>query len=301
VPQHAWPARGAISHLLFRSQALARMNDLLRSFGRALASALHPRMLWLTFKPFIVATVGWGVLLWFFWQTLTGATRTWLDDWSFTATLYHLFDWLGFSALHAVIAPFIVIAMAIPLIVVTVLLLIAMLSMPAVIRYLAARQFAELEMRRGGTWYGSLGQALWTTLLCLVLLIVTLPLWLVPPFFALIPPLLWGWLTYRVMTYDALALHATPGERRELVRRHRLPLLMIGIVSGLLGSVPTLLWASSVWLIVLFPVITTVTIWIYAFILVFSALWFGYYCLRALQRMRAEAPGGAREIAPVPY
>ncbi|KXU86290.1 hypothetical protein CI15_17625 [Paraburkholderia monticola] len=277
------------------------MNDLLRSFGRALASALHPRMLWLTFKPFIVATVGWGVLLWFFWQTLTGATRTWLDDWSFTATLYHLFDWLGFSALHAVIAPFIVIAMAIPLIVVTVLLLIAMLSMPAVIRYLAARQFAELEMRRGGTWYGSLGQALWTTLLCLVLLIVTLPLWLVPPFFALIPPLLWGWLTYRVMTYDALALHATRDERRELVRRHRLPLLMIGIVSGLLGSVPTLLWASSVWLIVLFPVITTVTIWIYAFILVFSALWFGYYCLRALQRMRAEAPGSAREVAPVPY
>lgn len=277
------------------------MNDLLRSFGRALASALHPRMLWLTFKPFIVATVAWGVLLWFFWQTLTGATRTWLDEWSFTATLYHLFDWLGFSALHAVIAPFIVIAMAIPLIVVTVLLLIAMLSMPAVIRFLAARQFAELEMRRGGTWYGSLGQALWTTLLCLVLLIVTLPLWLVPPFFALIPPLLWGWLTYRVMTYDALALHATRDERRELVRRHRLPLLMIGIVSGLLGSVPTLLWASSVWLIVLFPVITTVTIWIYAFILVFSALWFGYYCLRALQRMRAEAPGGAREVAPVSY
>jgi hypothetical protein len=277
------------------------MNDLLRSFGRALASALHPRMLWLTFKPFIVATVGWGVLLWFFWQTLTGATRTWLDDWSFTATLYHLFDRLGFSALHAVIAPFIVIAMAIPLIVVTVLLLIAMLSMPAVIRFLAARQFAELEMRRGGTWYGSLGQALWTTLVCLVLLIVTLPLWLVPPFFALIPPLLWGWLTYRVMTYDALALHATRDERRELVRRYRLPLLMIGIVSGLLGSVPTLLWASSVWLIVLFPVITTVTIWIYAFILVFSALWFGYYCLRALQRMRAEAPGGAREVAPVPY
>ncbi|NIF81435.1 EI24 domain-containing protein [Paraburkholderia sp. Cy-641] len=277
------------------------MNDLLRSFGRALASAFHPRMLWLTFKPFIVATVSWGVALWFFWQTLTGATRTWLDDWSFTATLYHLFDWLGFSTLHAVIAPFIVIAVAIPLIVVTVLLLIAMLSMPAAIRFLADRQFAGLEMRRGGTWYGSLGQALWATLVCLVLLIVTLPLWLVPPFFALIPPLLWGWLTYRVMSYDALALHATPEERRELVRRHRLPLLLIGVASGLLGSLPTLLWASSVWLIVLFPVITAVTIWIYAFILVFSALWFGYYCLRALQRMRAEEHGGVRRSAPVPY
>ena len=103
------------------------MNDLLRSFGRALASALHPRMLWLTFLPFLAATVGWGVILWFSWQTLIGATRTWLESWSFTVTLYHLFDWLGFSALHTAIAPFIVIAMAIPLIVVTVLLLIATL------------------------------------------------------------------------------------------------------------------------------------------------------------------------------
>jgi hypothetical protein len=277
------------------------MNDLLRSFGRALASALHPRMLWLTFMPFILATVGWGVILWFSWQTLIGGTRLWLDSWSFTTTLYHLFDWLGFSALHAVIAPFIVIAMTIPLIVVTVLLLIATLSMPAVISFLAARQFPGLEMRRGGTWYGSLGQALWTTLVCLVLLIVTLPLWLVPPFFALIPPLLWGWLTYRVMSYDALALHASRDERRALVRRFRLPLLLIGIASGLLSSLPTLLWASSVWLIVLFPVITAVTIWIYSFILVFSALWFGYYCLRALQRMRTEAHGGVRHTAPVPY
>jgi hypothetical protein len=195
------------------------MNDLLRSFGRALASALHPRMLWLTFMPFVAATVGWGVILWFSWQTLIGATRGWLEGWSFTVTLYHLFDSLGFSGLHAAIAPFLVVAMTIPLIVVTVLLLIATLSMPAVIRFLSTRQFPGLEMRRGGTWYGSLGQALWTTLVCLVLLIVTLPLWLVPPFFALIPPLLWGWLTYRVMTYDALALHATRDERRALVRR----------------------------------------------------------------------------------
>ncbi|CAH2787682.1 MAG: Putative transmembrane protein [uncultured Paraburkholderia sp.] len=131
------------------------MNDLLRSFGRALASALHPRMLWLTFMPFVAATVGWGVILWFSWQTL--------------------------------------------------------------------------------------------------------------------------------------------------LRRFRLPLLLIGVASGLLGSLPTLLWASSVWLVVLFPVITAVTIWIYAFILVFSALWFGYYCLRALQRMRADEAGGVRHAAPVPY
>jgi len=101
------------------------MNDLLRSFGRALSSVLHPRMLWLTFMPFAAAAIVWGVVLWFSWQTLIGATRGWLESWPLTTTLYGLFDWLGFSSLHAAIAPFIVVAMAIPLIVVTVLLLIA--------------------------------------------------------------------------------------------------------------------------------------------------------------------------------
>ena len=285
------------------------MNDLLRSFGRALSSVLHPRMLWLTFMPFAAATIVWGVALWFSWQTLIGATRNWLESWPLTTTLYGLFDWLGFSSLHAAVAPFIVIAVAIPLIVVTVLLLIATLSMPAVIRHLSKRQFAALEMRRGGTFAGSLVHSVWTTLVCLLVLVITLPLWLIPPFFALIPPLLWGWLTYRVMTYDALSLHASSEERRALLRQHRLPLLLIGVASGLLGSLPTLIWASSVWLIVLFPVMTAVTIWIYAFILVFTALWFGYYCLRALQWMRAgehggnghHGPHGARGTAPVSY
>ncbi len=31
----------------------------------------------------------------------------------------------------------------------------------------------------------------------------------------------WGWLTYRVMTYDALAEHATAEERKTLMKRHR--------------------------------------------------------------------------------
>jgi len=267
------------------------MNDLLRSFGRALSSVFHPVMLFLTFAPFAVAALVWGGLLYVFWQPLLDATRIWLDNWQFTSTLYHLFGWLGFGALRAVVAPFVVIAMAIPLIVLTVLLLIVTMAMPRVMRHLSTRpQFRALEMRHGGTFFGSLANSIWTTTLCLGLLVVTLPLWLIPPFFALIPPLLWGWLTYRVMAYDALALHASADERRTLVRRHRLPLLAIGVASGLLGSLPTLIWASSAWLVLFFPVMTAVTIWIYAFILVFTALWFGYYCLRALQRMREQTP-----------
>jgi hypothetical protein len=269
------------------------MNDLLRSFVRALANVFHPRMLWLTLMPFAAATIVWGALLWFFWQTLTGTANGLLDGWALTSAMYRLFDAVGFASLHAVIAPFLVVIMAIPLIVVTVLLLIATLSMPGVVKLLTRRprgHYASLEERRGGSWYGSLGHSVITTIVCLVLLVVTLPLWLIPPFFALIPPLLWGWLTYRVMTYDALAVHASVEERRAIVSAARWPLLGIGIVSGLLSSVPTMLWAWSVWLLPLFPVVAAVTIWAYAFILVFSALWFAHYCLHALERLRANEP-----------
>lgn len=272
------------------------MNDLLRSFGRALASVFHPAMLFLTLVPFLIAAAVWGGVLYVFWQTLLDFVRGALAQWSSMGYLYHLLDVFGFGWLRATIAPFVVIILTIPLIVITVLLLIVAISMPRVIRHLSKRQYAMLEERRGGSWYGSVGHSLVTTVVCLIVMVATLPLWLIPPFFALIPPLLWGWLTYRVMTYDALALHASVAERRELVRRHRLPLLVIGVASGLLSSLPTAIWVVSAWLLLFFPVFAAVTIWIYAFILVFTALWFGHYCLRALQRMRANEVQQARHV-----
>jgi hypothetical protein len=65
-------------------------------------------------------------------------------------------------------------------------------------------------------------------LLALVALVVSMPLWLVPPLILILPPLIWGWLTYRVMAYDALAEHASRDERIEIFRRHRGWLLGIG-------------------------------------------------------------------------
>jgi hypothetical protein len=265
------------------------MNDLLRSFGRALTGVLHPRMLWLTVAPFLIAAFGWGAAFWFGWDTLVAAASGWLSGASWISALDSMFAIVGFHSVHTVLGPVIVVALAIPLIVVTVLVLIATFAMPAVIAHLTRRHFPGLEARRGGSFAGSLAHSLVTTLVCLFALLVTVPLWLVPPLFALIPPLLWGWLTYRVMTYDALALHASAAERRAIFRAHRVPLFAIGVITGLLGAVPTLLWVSSALLIVLFPVIAVVSIWLYVFIFVFSAVWFAHYCLRALYQLRSSA------------
>ncbi|WER47155.1 EI24 domain-containing protein [Cupriavidus sp. WKF15] len=268
------------------------MNDIFRSFGRALVSQLHPRMLMLTVLPFVLATALWGGLFWWGWDPIMGAMRSFLEASVLTSWIYSALDWFGLQSLRAVVAPLFVAALAVPLVIASMLLFISLFSVPAVMRHLE-RSYPGLAKERGGSIVGSVFQSLGSTVVFLVLVLLTLPLWLMPLFFALIPPVLWGWLTYRVMTYDALADHASAEERKTLMRRHRVPLLTMGVVVGLLGSAPTLLWVSSAAVIFLFPFVLAGTLWLYVLIFIFSALWFGHFCLRALAQLRAERAAAA--------
>ena len=200
------------------------------------------------------------------------------------------------GAFALVLAPLVVVFLTTPVIVVLSLLLVAAFMTPSMLKLVATRRFGLLERKRGGSFFGSLFGALWATLAALVALIVSVPLWLVPPLVLILPPLIWGWLTYRVMTYDVLAEHASRTERRELVRRHRASLLGIGVVTGYLGAAPSLVWASGALAIVFAPVLVPVAVWIYTLVFAFSALWFSHYALAALQALRGE--GAAIEILP---
>lgn len=268
------------------------MNDILRAFARALVSQFHPRMLMLTLLPFALATALWGGLLWWGWDPIMSTTRAWLEGSVLTGWIYSALDWLSLQSLRSVVAPLFVLTLAVPLVIASMLVFISLCSVPAVVRHLE-RSYPDLAKAHGGSVLGSVVASFGNTAVFLLLVIVTLPLWLVPPFFALIPPILWGWLTYRVMTYDALAEHATPEERKTLMKRHRGALLVIGIAVGLLGSAPTLLWVWSAMIIFLFPVVLVGTLWLYVLIFIFSALWFGHFCLRALTHLRAERAAAA--------
>src|SRR6185369_10931729 len=96
----------------------------------------------------------------------------------------------------------------------------------------------------------------------------------VPPLILLLPPLIWGWLTYRVMAFDALSDHASRPERREVFRRHRMRLLGIGVLTGYLGAAPSILWASGALFAAAFVILVPLAIWIYTLVFAFSSLWF---------------------------
>jgi hypothetical protein len=258
------------------------MREVIDSFARALGHALLPRVIGMSLLPLLVMVLAAFGLGWLFWDSAVAAMNAALKSWP-------VIGWLedGASRVTAWLAPLLVMALAMPLIALFSLVLVSVLMTPTLTRLVAARSFAGLERRGDVSLPGSIGWSAGVILMAIAMLLLTMPLWLVPPFALVLPPLIWGWLTYRVMSFDALAEFASAAERKTILRQHRWPLLLIGVVSGYFGAAPAVVWASGVVFAMLFVALVPLGIWIYTMVFAFSSLWFAHYCLHALQTLRA--------------
>ena len=278
------------------------MKELLDAFWRAAAYCLHPRVIALSLLPLVLmvtAALGLGYL---FWDAALDAVNQTLDGWALLTAFFQWLERFGLGGLKAVLAPLIVVFLATPVIVIVALLAVSVLMTPSMLGLVAKRRFPELERKRGGSlWAGALG-ALLATLGALLALLVSVPFWLIPPLALVLPPLIWGWLTYRVLSYDVLAEHASREERRELIRRHRMPLLAMGVLAGLLGAAPGLVWVSGGMFAALAPVLVPAAIWIYTLVFAFASLWFAHFALAALVALRLERePPAPPPLEPPPF
>ena len=265
------------------------MSDLIRSLGLALVGTMHPKMLWLSFRPFLIVSIFWGVVIWLIWSPALEMLRTFLTASIFTSWIQSGLEYVGFDEARAWIAPLFLVILLIPIIAISLLVFIAFSTVPAVVDSVVKQKAYEGLVRiKGGSFVGSFFYTLWSALICLALVMLTLPVWWIPPLFAILPPLLWGWLTMRLMAYDVLLDHATPDERNQLLEEHRWTLLGMGVVAGMIGAVPTFFWATSVLALVLFPFVSFVALWIYSLIFIVSALWFSHFLLHALKQLRQK-------------
>ncbi len=277
------------------------MTLILDSFWRAVAYCLHPRVILLSLVPLVIVGGVAALVGWFGWESAVGSVRATLESWSLLGPLFHWLDAIGASGFRGVLAPLLVVAMAVPVIVVLVLLIVAVTMTPAIVRLVAARRFPALEQRHGGTFWQSMATSVGCTIVALFALLVSMPLWLIPPLVLILPPLVWGWLTYRVLGFDVLAEHASAVERRAVLAAHRWPLVGMGVVCGYLSAAPSLVWAVSALALVLAPILVVVSVWLYTLVFAFSSLWFAHYALAALQALRArEGPRAAGVTSPMP-
>lgn len=264
------------------------MQPVLIAFGRALLSQLHIKMLLLTVLPFVVSVAMWGVLLWLGLQPTIDWLHAYFAAHEGFAVAGEVLGWFGLGAIKTVLVPLLAMWVLLPLMILTALIFVGTLAMPVIVRHVGRRHYPDLEQRHGGTLAGSLWIASYSFVVFAVLWLLTLPLTLFPPLTFLVQPALWGWLTYRVMAYDALAEHASAQELKDIMRIHRWPLLIIGTIAGAMGAAPTLLWLGGALSVIFFPLLAAGAIWLYVLVFVFSGLWFQYYCLDALAILRGK-------------
>ena len=122
----------------------------------------------------------------------------------------------------------------------TASLLAAIVIMPLMLNYLSQTEYRDVAPMGKDSFVAATVNSLLASVLFVLGWLVTLPLWLIPGFSLLIPLLLMGWLNRRTFAYDALSLHATAEEWREIRSRHKRPLFMLGLTMALFAHVPLL-------------------------------------------------------------
>jgi len=212
------------------------MRDVFTSFGRALGSLRTPGMLWHMVWPALVALALWTVGAIVSWSVLVAAAMEWIAGWPLAG------DWVqgsDFAAATALVLVKIALVLAmVPLIYLTAALLVAVFALPMMIERVAREEYGALEQRRGGSNLGSVLNTVWVSALFLVMLVASLPLWLIPGFGLLVSIALTAWLNARSFGYDALMQHADRAELAALPRSRRDGMFLLGGVCALLAHIP---------------------------------------------------------------
>lgn len=274
--------------------------SLIEAFWRALGTVTQPRIWAWALPPLVLVLALVGGLAWALWEPSLDAVRALVGRVEVSDGVWRWLHDAGWGSWRTMLAPVVVVVLALPLVLLTSLLAVALLAAPGIARHVAARRHPGLELREG---CGLARRLVWTAATALAALLalgVSLPLWLVPPLALVLPPLIWGWLAARVLGYHALALHAAPDERRRVRRGRRGSLWLMGLATGYLALLPALLWSIGSIAFVLAPFFLLAAAFLFVLVFVFAAAWFAHLVLAEPAALRAQAPAAAPVIVDRP-
>jgi hypothetical protein len=200
-----------------------------------LVNVFHPRMLWLMIWPMLVALAVWATVALVLWTRLALWIAGLLRQWAEPALGWAPFD-LGTAA--TIIAHLMLLLLFVPLVYLTALFILGAFGMQKMVDHVAAHSFPGLERRRGGGSVGSLWNAILVLAGMLLLFILSLPLWLVPPLGPIVLLAILSWVNQRLLRYDALAEHADAAEMARIFRERRGALYLLGFLLALFVYVP---------------------------------------------------------------
>jgi len=234
------------------------------AFRRALVSQLHPKMLLAILMPFIIMLLGAILLVWGFWTPLTDWLNLQSADWGVINTVDGWLVAIGLFSIKLYLIPLLAAGILLPMAGILGLVIAAIFVMPIVLGHLDRTHYQGLQRNGQHATIVSGWNAFWVVCLFAVGWLVTLPLWLFPPFAVILPLFWWAFAITRMLRVDAIVEHASPDERRYLWKRHNRQWWLIGACLALVNLIP------PAWLIM--PV--------------FSSLVFAHFGLEALRQHR---------------
>ena len=218
------------------------MNRILASLGYAFINLLHPRMLWLVVWPMLVSLLVWGAAAFALWTRTAFWFAEHLRQWLSSGVFFVRFeagDWV------LVVAHVVMFLLFVPLVYLTALMILGLFGMQAIVDHVA-RRYPQLASRSGGSAAGSVWNGVVALCGMILLGLVTLPLWLIPPLWPAIPVAILGWVNQKVLRYDAAAEHASAEEMAVLFKANRGALYGLGVILAVLAYVPPLGFLSPV-------------------------------------------------------
>ena len=206
-----------------------------KSLFLAFVSLLDRRMLWLMVWPVLAALAFWGVVAFALWLKTAVWIAGLLGRLAEPVTAWIPFDFTGITLFSAHVM---LILLFVPLVYLTALIILGVVGMDAMVDHVASRHYPALARRSGGGTVGSVWNSVVALCGMVLLFIVTLPLLLIPPLWAMVPVAVMGWVNQKILRYDAVAAHASADEMRAFFSSRRGTLYLLGLVLALVAYVP---------------------------------------------------------------
>lgn len=238
------------------------MGEALTALTRAFGDLREPRVLALGLLPPVAALAVWAVLAW----TLADDWARLVADWiAGTSWLTWLRD-LGLSSLLIWGSGIAALALLLPIMLITALIVTEIAAMPLIVPLVGRRHFPQLALRKGGTVAGSIANAVKAIAVFAALWLVSLPLWFTGIGALLLPPLISAGFNQRMFRYDALSEHASADEYKAVISAAGGKLFLLGLMLALMYAIPIVNLAVPV----------------------LSGLAFTHLCLAELERLRRD-------------
>jgi CysZ protein len=206
-----------------------------KSLFLAIVSLFNRRMVWLMMWPVMAALAFWGALGLVFWVK----TATWiagqLARLAEPVTAYIPFEFGGVTLFSAHVM---MMLLFVPLVYLTALIILGAVGMDKMVDHVASRHYPDLLRKHGGGTAGSVWNGVVALCGMVLLFLVTLPLLLIPPLWAIVPVAVMAWVNQKILRYDAVADHASPQEMNALFSTRRSSLYLLGLALALVAYIP---------------------------------------------------------------